>query len=60
MNMTYVPEHQDIVHAVNTMIYNMLMMMKASTKKWQMTTSSGMSCGLQTRRPELYGWPAGL
>jgi len=29
-------------------------------KKWQVTAWSGMSCFLQTRRLELYYWPAGI
>ena len=36
------------------------MMMKASTKKWQVTAWSGMSCCLQTRGLEPYCWPPGL
>ena len=32
--------------------------MKVSTKKWQVTAWSGMSCCLPTSTPELYGWPA--
>ena len=34
--------------------------MKASTNRWQVTACSGISCSLQTRRPHLYWWPAGL
>jgi len=35
---------QDMIHAANTVTCNMMMMMEVSTKKWQVTTWSGMSC----------------
>ena len=61
MNMTYIPEHVKTFYMLQIQwLITWLMMMKVSTKKLQVTTWSDMSCSFQIRRPELYGWPAGL
>jgi len=61
MNMKYVPEHVKTWYILQIhWLIIFLIMMKASTKKQQVTAWSGMSCSLQTRRLELYCWPAGL
>ena len=60
MNMTYVAEHVKTWYMLQIQWLTTWLMMKASTKKWQVTSWSGMSCCLQTRRLELYCWPPGL
>jgi len=49
-----------MIHAANTLTYDMANDDEASKKKWLVTAWSGMSCCLQTRRPEIYCWPVGL
>ena len=51
---------QDMIHAVNMVTYNIANDMKASTKQWPATGWSGVSCSLQTSRPELYCWSEGF
>ena len=60
MNMTYVAEHVKTWYMLQIQWLITWLMMKASTKKWQVTAWSGMSCCLQTRRLELYCWPPEL
>ena len=63
MNMTNIPEHVKTWYMLQIQwLITWLMVMKASTKKWQVTAWSCISCSLQTRRLELYEycWPPGL
>ena len=55
MNVTCIPEHVETWYKWQIQwLITWLMMLKTSTKKWQVTPRNGMSCSLQTRRLELY------